>query len=98
MLAFIDVDGHQQVNDHEGHVAGDLLLHEVCSIQEQVRSYDPIVRMGADEFVCALGEATAEDVRPRFEKVQATVADARSGSGLSFGLIIPRRSSRRDAR
>jgi diguanylate cyclase (GGDEF)-like protein/PAS domain S-box-containing protein len=87
VLAFIDVDGLKQVNDRHGHGAGDLLLREVVdAIQKHLRSYDPVVRMGGDEFVCALVDATADQVRCRFEKIQATIDSVQSGASISFGL------------
>ena len=52
-LAFIDVDGLKELNDREGHAAGDVLLQTVVlALKDELRSYDPIVRLGGDEFLC----------------------------------------------
>ena len=87
VLAFVDVDGLKDVNDGGGHAAGDLLLRQVvAAIQKHLRSYDPVTRVGGDEFICALIDATAEDARSRFEEIQATLSRAQPGASLSFGL------------
>ncbi len=45
VLAFVDVDGLKQVNDGEGHLAGDQLLATVASaLRDGLRSYDLIMR------------------------------------------------------
>jgi diguanylate cyclase (GGDEF)-like protein/PAS domain S-box-containing protein len=87
VLAFIDTNGLKQINDRDGHAAGDVLLQEVvAAAQEHLRSYDPVVRMGGDEFVCALVDATAQEVRCRFEEIQATLMTSRPEASISFGL------------
>ena len=74
VLAYIDVDGLKQVNDSHGHGAGDALLRDVAgAIQKHLRSYDTLVRVGGDEFVCALGDCTPAVANIRFEEIRATL-------------------------
>jgi len=55
VVAFADVDRLKIVNDQEGHAAGDRVLQAVVSaIRTRLRSFDPIIRYGGDEFVCAV--------------------------------------------
>jgi diguanylate cyclase (GGDEF)-like protein len=76
VVAFMDVDGLKNLNDTDGHAAGDDLLRKVvAAIRERVRSYDLVFRYGGDEFVCALvdttmaqAERTATDIRGRVER------------------------------
>jgi diguanylate cyclase (GGDEF)-like protein len=89
VLAFVDVDKLKQVNDSQGHAAGDALLRAVvAAIQTHLRSYDPIVRVGGDEFVCALGDCTPEHARRRFQDVQATLERTQPGASISVGLAV----------
>ena len=91
VLVFVDVDGLKDVNDTNGHAAGDeLLAIVVTAIQAHLRSYDPVVRFGGDEFVCALIDTTPAEARRRFAEIQATVTARRPGTSLSFGVAALR--------
>jgi diguanylate cyclase (GGDEF)-like protein len=86
VLAFIDVDGLKQVNDRHGHAAGDELLRDVvAAMQTHLRSYDPIVRIGGDEFVCALADCQPDDARRRFQEIQATIQQLQPATRISVG-------------
>jgi diguanylate cyclase (GGDEF)-like protein len=87
IMAFVDVDGLKSVNDREGHAAGDALLQAVAAaIRSSLRSYDPIVRYGGDEFVCALSETDLAAARRRFEGIAETLAEAAESGSISVGL------------
>jgi diguanylate cyclase (GGDEF)-like protein len=74
VVAYVDVVGLKAVNDAQGHAAGDVLLQRaVRAMRGQVRSYDTIVRLGGDEFLCVMSGATLEDARRRFDAVQAAL-------------------------
>ena len=86
VLAFIDVDRLKAVNDRDGHAAGDRVLQTVVrDIRARLRSFDPIIRYGGDEFVCGLSGTDLADARRRFEAIGIAVeADAKIG--ISVGL------------
>jgi len=87
VLAYVDVNGLKEVNDREGHAAGDQLLRDVVgAIRAHLRAYDPVVRVGGDEFVCALGDSVSEDARPRFQAIAATIEQTRQGASISVGF------------
>jgi diguanylate cyclase (GGDEF)-like protein len=87
VLAFVDVDGLKEVNDRDGHAAGDAVLIEVAAtIRSHLRSYDPIVRYGGDEFVCAFSDFELDGVRERFDRVTAALHEARKGTSISVGF------------
>jgi diguanylate cyclase (GGDEF)-like protein len=78
VVAYIDVVGLKAVNDAHGHAAGDALLQRaVDAIREHLRSYDLIVRIGGDEFLCVMSGATIKDAEHRFNVIQTALgADA----------------------
>ncbi|MGZ6623450.1 MAG: GGDEF domain-containing protein [Solirubrobacteraceae bacterium] len=87
VLAFADVDKLKQLNDSQGHAAGDALLRKVvAAMQAHLRSYDLVVRVGGDEFVCALGDCTLADARRRFHEMQATMRQTRPAASISVGF------------
>ena len=86
VLAYVDADGLKGVNDREGHAAGDALLRDlVVLLRSKLRPYDPVVRWGGDEFICAISDTDLEDARRRFEEIRVALANkgerrCRSGS------------------
>jgi diguanylate cyclase (GGDEF)-like protein len=84
---FIDVDDLKSVNDRLGHTEGDRLLREVVAgLQREMRTYDLIVRVGGDEFVCALAGVTAANARERCELVKADLRLSGAASSFSVGI------------
>ncbi|HEX6144713.1 MAG TPA: GGDEF domain-containing protein [Geminicoccaceae bacterium] len=58
---YLDLDGFKAVNDRHGHAVGDALLVELVAAAERgLRRGDLVGRVGGDEFVLLLAEATAE--------------------------------------
>jgi diguanylate cyclase (GGDEF)-like protein len=87
VLAFVDVDGLKDVNDSRGHAAGDALLTDVAAtIRSKLRSYDPIVRVGGDEFVCAFSDFDLDSVRRRFDEIRMALDGKQKGYSISVGL------------
>jgi len=84
-IAYVDVIGLKEVNDKLGHAAGDELLKCVVAVlRAQMRSYDMIVRVGGDEFVCVMSGASTESARLRFDAIRASSLD--SGCGIKYGI------------
>ena len=67
VVAYVDVDGLKLVNDTHGHAAGDEVLRSVArGLRRQMRTYDLLIRMGGDEFLCALPGVSAKEAAARF--------------------------------
>jgi diguanylate cyclase (GGDEF)-like protein len=87
VLAFVDVDGLKEVNDREGHAAGDALLQAVtAAIKSKLRSYDPIVRVGGDEFVCGFVNTGLGAARRRVRMIQTGLEQSPLTASISVGL------------
>jgi diguanylate cyclase (GGDEF)-like protein len=51
-----------------------------------VRSYDPIVRFGGDEFVCGLSDTDLDGARRRFDEIRAAIRQSDAPGSISVGL------------
>jgi diguanylate cyclase (GGDEF)-like protein len=86
VVAFVDVDDLKGTNDRLGHAAGDeALVDVVVTVREHLRSFDPIVRYGGDEFVAGIGGAETGEVERRFGVIARSLREQR-GIGISVGL------------
>ena len=87
VIAYVDVVGLKAVNDTQGHSAGDaLLVNAVQTIRRHLRSYDSIVRVGGDEFVCVLSGSLIQDVRQRFDAIQSALASTPGRGRIKVGF------------
>jgi diguanylate cyclase (GGDEF)-like protein len=87
VLGFVDVDDLKVHNDKQGHAYGDaLLLDVVTSIRSNLRSYDPVVRFGGDEFICGLAGATLDEARARFDEIGRALFEVRPGATITTGF------------
>lgn len=53
-IAVCDINGLKQVNDEQGHCAGDKFIQDACAIICEVFDHSPVFRVGGDEFVVIL--------------------------------------------
>lgn len=86
VVAFVDVDDLKTVNDRDGHAAGDRVLQTVVeAMRARIRSFDPIIRYGGDEFVCGMGGTDLAEAQRRFDAIGIAI-EADAGIGISVGL------------
>lgn len=90
-LLALDLDGFKQVNDTAGHEAGDAALVEFAQqLRRAVRADDIAVRMGGDEFVVLLPEATENDAVALAERLQTAIRQTGGRHlvrGMSAGAV-----------
>jgi diguanylate cyclase (GGDEF)-like protein len=85
-VIFLDVDSLKEVNDTEGHAAGDRVLVEVvAAVRKRVRSYDLVIRYGGDEFLCALVDVAPADAERTLTDIRRQYT-ARTGHSVSVGM------------
>jgi diguanylate cyclase (GGDEF)-like protein len=91
VLAFVDVDRLKEVNDRDGHAAGDRVLQVVVrEIRSHLRSFDPIIRYGGDEFVAGLGGTDLEEAQRRFAKIGSAIEEgAKVGISVGLAVLVP---------
>ncbi len=91
VVAFVDVDELKAVNDRDGHAAGDRVLQSVVrAMRARLRSFDPIIRYGGDEFVCGLGGTDMAEAERRFDLIGIAIeADARVGISVGLAALEP---------
>ncbi len=70
-LVYIDVDGLKEINDMNGHDAGDKLIKSFAEIAKQnLRSSDIFARIGGDEFLLILPGCNTKDAKAVVEKMR----------------------------
>lgn len=88
-----DLDGFKQVNDRFGHPQGDRVLRFVSSgLADICRPYEMAARMGGDEFVLLLPDASKEVTEERVREIRRVAIAAAhltpEPSDLSFSVGV----------
>ncbi|TMI81634.1 MAG: sensor domain-containing diguanylate cyclase [Bacillati bacterium ANGP1] len=91
-VVLIDLDGFKDINDTFGHAKGDEALIRVAeSLTRGIRASDLAARIGGDEFVLLLPEATegqAGEILGRFCGLKVPVPQQESSPTLTFSWGI----------
>jgi diguanylate cyclase (GGDEF)-like protein/PAS domain S-box-containing protein len=76
-LVLLDVDSFKQINDKNGHLAGDLVLKQVAKcLTDNLRSYDILGRYGGDEFILCLPNTAFEQAVGIAERLRLFIEQA----------------------
>jgi diguanylate cyclase (GGDEF)-like protein len=87
IVVYVDVIGLKAINDTQGHHAGDRLLERsVTLIKRHLRPYDLIIRLGGDEFLCAMSSMTMREARQRFGAIATALADTPMDAAIRTGF------------
>jgi diguanylate cyclase (GGDEF)-like protein len=94
LVAYIDLDGFKQINDHFGHAAGDSVLYQVGAIiRASIRRTDYAARLAGDEFVILFTRTAAgaearvlDELRARLCQRTLTVDGTALSVSASIGL------------
>ncbi len=80
----IDVDRFKEINDRDGHAAGDAALVELARmLSAELREVDSIARTGGDEFAVLLPDTGMAGARSTAERLAA-----RAGVEISIGAAV----------
>jgi diguanylate cyclase (GGDEF)-like protein len=90
-LLLLDLDRFKFVNDHYGHLEGDVVLRRVGRLlEEHCRRSDVVARYGGDEFVILMVETDIDPARQLANKVRGMLASdpllRQRGITASFGI------------
>ena len=89
LIVYVDMDNLKDINDSEGHEAGDKALTSLAKkIEENCRIMDFAARSGGDEFIVVFPETTeeeAEKIVERFRKIEnVSVGYCQYSSGITL--------------
>ena len=83
-VAVIDLDEFKQLNDREGHVAGDVLLKDLsASWAEAIRDEDVLARPGGDEFGLVFPNCDQDEARQILDRLRAQTPGVTFSAGLA---------------
>jgi diguanylate cyclase (GGDEF)-like protein len=93
-----DLDRFKDVNDSQGHAAGDAALTDVgYLVRKQLRAFDFAYRVGGEEFLILLPGADTRECTAIAEDLRRAIAANRVGDGteltISFGASASARGS-----
>lgn len=86
-LLIVDLDRFKPINDSYGHAAGDEVLRTTADrIRKQVRQADLVARIGGDEFVVLLRDASADAAAVIARKIHREISQNIAFEGFSVGV------------
>lgn len=90
VVAMLDLDHFKQVNDTQGHRAGDMVIKGLANLlRHRLRKTDIIGRYGGEEFIVALPECNVERSLQVFQSICEDFSQiVFTGSGGQFSVTL----------
>ena len=70
-VIFADLNELKEINDFEGHNAGDILLKKAAKILREVFNEEEIFRAGGDEFSIIVTDITEEELEEKIDRIRS---------------------------
>lgn len=75
LVVLIDLDNFKEINESLGHAVGDIALKEVARrLQESVKGFDHLSRVGGDDFMVLMPKVPVEEVHRIAERLRLAIA------------------------
>ena len=88
-VGFLDCDNFKQVNDVQGHLAGDEVLKLTAqTISDNIRNYDCAARFGGDEFVILWPVLSAKGGEDAARRLHSILTDVLRQAGWDVGFSL----------
>jgi two-component system cell cycle response regulator len=85
----LDIDHFKRINDTHGHASGDQVLIGLAEVlRRNLRAIDLVARIGGEEFLVAMPEASAEAARAAAERLRQKIATSDFGSTDAGALKV----------
>ena len=88
-VIFADLNGLKEVNDRDGHAAGDRLLKDAASALREVFNEEDIYRAGGDEFSIIVKGVTEEEIAEKIEEIRSKESAYEQLSFALGGSAVP---------
>lgn len=86
ICVYADVNGLHEMNNRDGHRAGDTMLRDVAEAMQRCFGQEHIYRVGGDEFVAFRVDGQPEALAVEIERLRRTLAQ--KGYHVSFGMAV----------
>jgi diguanylate cyclase (GGDEF)-like protein len=88
-VAVLDLDRFKEVNDYQGHAAGDHALKLIGSVLSRyTRESDSVARLGGDEFVIVMPNTRGKECAALCRSLSVAIARRMTTAGLSITASI----------
>ncbi|MEO0537886.1 MAG: sensor domain-containing diguanylate cyclase [Cyanobacteria bacterium P01_A01_bin.123] len=89
-VVMIDIDNLKQLNDTQGHQAGDLRLKRTAQIlRRSIRTNDMVARLGGDEFGVLAIEVSSETLENLALRIEQGLQEANIPASLGWSIRDP---------
>ena len=74
-IAIFDINSLKHINDEHGHEAGDRIIMDAAVALKEVFGVENVYRIGGDEFIVIIDNATMDEMESLFERLDRNLDD-----------------------